>query len=231
MRILIVDQDRGAADRLRAGLRELGWDVIHADGFEPVEPPARSNGFDVLLVDAEHSGAAGFESVRRIRSRGFPGAIILFTSEDTPSDRVRALEAGADDALSKSGSLIELAARIRALVRRSRTNTPGSRVHVADLVWDPIFRTVHRGGTRINLNPKEYALLVLLLEHQGRTVARGQIAGMLWPGTQTPSPGQNRSIDILVRRLRTKLDNPFPERLIHTLHGVGLMLEAPSRRT
>jgi len=173
-------------------------------------------------VDVMLPGLSGLELVRKFRAAGFPTPVIFLSAKGEPTDRVRGLEEGGDDYLAKPYSFPEVLARIQALLRRATMQMPPPRVEVADLLWEPEAYRITREGRRVLLSPKEYQLAALLLESRGQVVSRKQIADRVW-GLDIPADGN--ALDVQVRRLRTKLDDPFEKKLLHTVRGIGVILE------
>ncbi len=223
MRLLIVEDEPKIAQRLAAGLREAGFETVVCLTGEEALGAARSQAFDALLVDVMLPGISGLEAVRRLRLEGLASPVLFLSAKDSTEDRVRGLNEGGDDYIVKPYALPEVLARIRAILRRSAGAPAQGLVRVADLVWDPSQRRITREGRRVDLTPKEYALATLLLQHPGEVVSRAQIARAVW-GLEVVTDGN--AVDVQVRRLRRKLDEPFDVKLIHTLRGVGVVLEA-----
>lgn len=221
MRILIVEDEGRTAGELRSGLVAAGFEAVVSGTVEEALPLAQSGVFDAVVLDVMLPGLSGLDLVEALRAAGNRVPVIILSAKGHLEDRLRGLEAGADDYLAKPYSILEVVARIRTITRRAQT-PPSSPVQVADLVWDPARRSVTRGGQRIELTPKEYALMVLLLEHAGRVVARSQLVKSVW-GLEGAVDAN--AVDVQIRRLRRKVDDPFPLKLIHTLRGVGLVLE------
>ena len=188
---------------------------------------ARAGGCEALVAEVALPGLSGLELAQRLRKAGITTPLIFVSSLCAPEHRVRGLEAGADDYLCKPYTMPELAARLRALVRRSRMPSRPLRVQVGDLVWEPERRRVSRTGELLDLTPKEYAVLSLLLEQAGQVVSREAIARTLWgAGKEQPELRSPNALDAQVRRLRAKVDGPFDQVLLHTLRGQGIMIEA-----
>ncbi len=222
MRILIVEDEARTADELRAGLVAAGFEAVVAPSAEEAMPLARSGVFEVLVVDIMlPGGASGLELLRALRDLGHRVPVIILSAKGDLEDRLRGLAAGADDYLAKPYSILEVVARIRSIARRAQPG-PAAPVQVGDLVWDPSRRSISRGGRRVDLTPKEYALMVLLLENAGRVVPRSQLVKAVW-GLEGAVDAN--AVDVQILRLRRKVDDPFPVKLIHTLRGVGLLLE------
>ncbi|HEX9082407.1 MAG TPA: response regulator transcription factor [Holophagaceae bacterium] len=225
MRILIVEDQARTAGELRSGLVSAGFEAVVAGTVEEALPLAQSGVFDTLVVDVMLPGLSGLDLVEALRASGNRVPIIMLSAKGNLEDRLRGLEVGADDYLAKPYSILEVVARIRTITRRVQV-APAVPVQVADLVWDPSSRSVTRAGRRIDLTPKEYALMVLLLENAGRVVGRSQLVKAVWGLEGTVDAN---AVDVQILRLRRKVDDPFAIKLIHTLRGVGLVLEARER--
>jgi two-component system copper resistance phosphate regulon response regulator CusR len=159
--------------------------------------------------------------VQRLRASDHALPAIFLSAKGSLEDRLQGLAAGGDDYLAKPYSILEVVARLRSITRRSQG--PGPQSHqVADLIWDPASRRITRSGERIDLTPKEYAIMILLLEHAGEVVGRGQMVQAVWGIDCAVDPN---AVDVQILRLRRKVDDPYPVKLIHTLRGVGLLLE------
>ncbi len=221
MRVLIVEDQARTASELRSGLVNAGFEAVVATTVEEALPLAQSGVFEALVVDIMLPGRSGLELVEVLRAAGHPVPIIILSAKGNLEDRLRGLDAGADDYLAKPYSILEVVARLRTITRRAQPILAAP-VQVADLIWDPARRSVARGGKRIELTPKEYALMVLLLEHAGRVVPRSQLVKAVW-GIEGAVDAN--AVDVQILRLRRKVDDPFPLKLIHTLRGVGLVLE------
>ncbi len=221
MRVLIVEDQARTAGELRSGLVNAGFEAVVATTVDEALPLAQSGVFEALVVDIMLPGRSGLELVEALRGAGHPVPIIILSAKGNLEDRLRGLEAGADDYLAKPYSILEVVARLRTITRRAQP-IMAAPVQVADLIWDPSRRSVARAGRRIELTPKEYALMVLLLEHAGRVVPRSQLVKTVW-GIEGAVDAN--AVDVQILRLRRKVDDPFPVKLIHTLRGVGLVLE------
>ena len=226
MRILIVEDEPKTARHLREGLESAGFEpTLRLDGPSALDA-ALGGDFDALVVDVMLPGFSGLELVARLRGEGLQAPVLFLSAKGALEDRLRGLEGGGDDYLVKPFALSEVAARLRALLRRGGppgAPIPADRVQVEDLVWEPGQRRVSRMGKRVDLTPKEYALAALLLRHPGEVVTRDQVAQAVWGLSSVADPN---ALDVQVRRLRRKLDDPYELKLIHTLRGVGLVLEA-----
>lgn len=222
MRILIVEDEAKTATHLRDGLAEAGFEPrLCVDGPSALDA-ALMESFEALVVDIMLPGFSGLELVSRLRRKGVSAPVLFLSAKGALEDRIRGLEGGGDDYLVKPFAFQELVARLRALLRRG-TLPATDRLQVGDLVWEPAQRRVSRLGMRVDLTPKEYALATLLLRSHGEVVTRDQMAQAVWGLTTVVDPN---ALDVQVRRLRRKLDDPYPVKLIHTLRGVGLVLES-----
>lgn len=226
MNLLLIEDELRTAKEVQTGLERSGFRVAHAATGEDGLRHLLHSPVDALIVDVMLPGFTGFEVVRAIRSRGLTVPVLFLSALDSTADRVKGLDEGGDDYLVKPFALPELVARVKALLRRSsdaKAPAAPAVVQIADLQWDPAQHRILRQGKRIDLTPKEYALAALLLEHQGEVVTRAQICRVVWELQFEPAPN---TVDVQVRRLRTKLDDPFDIKLLHTLRGVGYVLEA-----
>lgn len=222
MRVLIIEDEAKTAWQLLDGLRDAGYEAEWADtGPRGLERALRGR-FSILLVDVMLPGLSGLELVRKVREASFPTPVLFLSAKGEPSDRIKGLEEGGDDYLPKPYSFPEVLARIQALLRRASMDAPVTRVEIGDLLWEPEGYRITRGGQRVDLSPKEYQLAALLLENRGQVVARRQIMERVW-GLDLPADGN--ALDVQVRRLRGKLDDPFERKLIHTVRGIGVILE------
>jgi two-component system OmpR family response regulator len=221
MRALVTEDEPDMARLVEQALREDGFDVeVARTGERAIDALAESM-FDLVLLDVMLPGLDGFATCRRMREHGAAVPVLMLTARDDVEDRVRGLDAGADDYLCKPFSLDELLARVRALLRR-RVADYGSRVAVGELVVDTDVLAAWRGGVRVDLTPRECAILALLMRDHGRVVPRARIFARAWPD----EPEHNSNVlEVLIMRIREKLDRPFGTDSIRTIRGVGYRLD------
>ena len=226
MKILIVEDEAKTGDYLRKGLGEAGFIVdLARDGSDGLHL-ARTGDYDLVVLDVMLPGLDGWAVLRTLRRGGRELPVLFLTARDQVEDRVRGLELGADDYLVKPFAFSELLARVRTLLRRGKTKEPEV-LRAADLELDLLRRRVTRVGTRIDLTAKEFALLELLLRRQGEVLPRSLIASQVW---DMNFDSDTNVIEVAVRRLRAKVDEPFEPKLIHTVRGMGYLLEAAETR-
>jgi DNA-binding response OmpR family regulator len=220
MHILVVEDEPRMANLLRSALTEEGHHATVAGDGETALGMAAASLFDVIVLDVMLPRVDGFSVVRQLREARNQTPLLILTAKDSNADMVRALDIGADDYLVKPFSFEVLLARIRAVGRRG--SIPQSvRMQVADLTLDTASRNVFRGNRQINLTPREYSLLELLLRHKGTVVNRRRILTAVW-GFE--SPIEENTLEAFIRLLRNKIDLPGAPRLIHTVRGVGYCL-------
>jgi DNA-binding response OmpR family regulator len=217
VRVLIVEDDPELAGLLRDGLRAERIDPTLATTFAEGRDQAVSASYDVIILDVRLPGGTGFELCRELRGRRVTTPVLMLTALDAVDDRVRGLEVGADDYLTKPFAFRELLARLKALARRRPAVAP-ARYRIADLDVDLATRQVHRRGRPITLSAKEFALLELFVLHQGRVLDRSTITAHVWDDNHDPFANL---LEVLVRRLRRKIDDDFEPKLITTLRGAG----------
>jgi len=217
MRVLLVEDESRIAEFIRKGLSEYGYavDVAH-DGEEALAWVDVAE-FDIVVLDVMLPVRDGIEVCRELRERGVQTPVLMLTARDAIEDRVRGLDSGADDYLVKPFAFAELLARLRALARRERSAL-GARLQVGELVLDTTTREVFRQGQAIGLTSKEYTLLEYLMRHPNQVLTRTMIAEHVW---NYDFDNATNVIDVHVRNLRRKMDDPFPHRLIHTVRGAG----------
>lgn len=220
MRVLIVEDDARLAGEIATGLRESGARVSIASTVGDGRRLAEAPDLDVVILDVMLPGGSGFDLCRALRAAGRATPILMLTARDAVEDRVTGLDAGADDYLSKPFAFQELLARVRALARRSRVLAPRL-VQVADLEVDLAAKRARRGGRTIELTAKEFALLECFALHPDEVLDRAQITAHVWDDNHDPF---TNVLEVLVRRLRRKLDDGFEPKLIHTMRGAGYRL-------
>lgn len=225
MKVLVVEDERKLADYLRRALTEHGYVVdVAGDGREGLYL-ARETPYDLILLDVMLPGMDGFQLLRQLRKQSRV-PVLMLSARDRVEDRVRGLEDGADDYLPKPFSLTELMARIFALVRRNEpahlADSHTNIVRVADLELDLLRRRVFRNEQPINVTVKEFALLHLLMRKRGQVLSRQTLAEQVW---DINFNNNANVVEAAVRRLRTKVDGPFESKLIHTVHGMGYVIE------
>lgn len=222
MRILVVEDEPKVADALREGLETEGYEVEIARTGEEGFFLVNAQTFDLVILDLMLPGRDGLEVLRTLRQRGLQTPVLILTARDAVEDRVTGLDCGADDYLVKPFAFAELLARIRALLRRGRTDQV-LRLKTADLEMDLVTRRVSRGGRPLNLTPREFELLEYLLRYRNQVVSREMLARDVWHERSRATPLDN-VIDVHIARLRKKIDHGSPGKLIHTIRGVGFML-------
>ena len=223
MRILIIEDETKTGDYLQQGLREAGFVVdLARDGIDGAHL-ALAETYDLIVLDVMLPGRDGWQIMRDIRAAGQEMPVLFLTARDEIDDRVKGLELGADDYLVKPFAFSELLARVRSLLRRSRGASEPTVLQIADLQLDLLRRRVTRAGKRIELTAKEFALLELLLRRQGEVLPRSLIASQVW---DMNFDSDTNVIEVAVRRLRGKVDDDFSPKLIHTVRGMGYVLEA-----
>jgi DNA-binding response OmpR family regulator len=217
MRLLLVEDDPELAAVLASGLSEQGHEVVRAESYAAARTRVRLGSFDVILLDIMLPGGSGTDLCREVRADGVATPILMLTARDTVDDRILGLEVGADDYLTKPFAFRELVARVGALARRPPTLGPET-IRVADLEVDLRARRVRRGARALELTAKEFALLEFFLLHRDQVVDRASITAHVWDENHDPF---TNVLEVLVRRLRAKIDDEFEPKLIHTLRGAG----------
>jgi two-component system copper resistance phosphate regulon response regulator CusR len=222
MKILIVEDEPKTGDYLKQGLTEAGFVTdLARDGWDGLEL-AKAGHYDLMILDVMLPGLNGWQVLEGVRRAGVDMPVLFLTARDQVEDRVKGLELGADDYLVKPFAFAELLARVRTLLRRGRAAPESGLLTAADLEMDLPRRRVRRGSQRIDLTAKEFALLELLLRRQGEVLPRSLIASQVW---DMNFDSDTNVIDVAVRRLRAKIDDAFETKLVHTVRGMGYVLE------
>lgn len=223
MKILIVEDEPKTGDYLKQGLTEAGFVTdLARDGWDGLEL-AKAEHYDLMILDVMLPGLNGWQVLEGVRRAGVDMPVLFLTARDQVEDRVKGLELGADDYLVKPFAFAELLARVRSLVRRGHSSLESTVLKTADLELDLLRRRATRAGRKIELTAKEFALLELFLRRQGEVLPRSLIASQVW---DMNFDSDTNVIDVAVRRLRVKIDEGFESRLIHTVRGMGYVLEA-----
>jgi two-component system OmpR family response regulator len=221
MRILLVEDEVKMARALRRGLEQEGHAIdVSTDGNDGLSK-ALEYDYDAVVLDVMLPGRDGFSICRELRARGRWSPVLMLTARDAVDDRIRGLDAGADDYLVKPFAFGELLARLRALVRRGPTERPPV-ISVGDVELDPAAHTVTRSGTTVDLSAREFALLEFLMRHPGEVLSRSRILEQVWDYSYS---GFSNVVDVYVAYLRRKLERPFRRPLIRTVRGVGYALD------
>ncbi|HZP47418.1 MAG TPA: response regulator transcription factor [Vicinamibacterales bacterium] len=221
MRALLVEDDATIAEFVARGLREAGFAVDHARDGDAGLDLASVEPYDVAIVDVMLPKRDGLALIEAVRARGITTPVLILSARRSVDDRVRGLQTGGDDYLTKPFAFSELLARVQALVRRASRAVEPATMSVEDLVVDLLSRKVTRAGATIELRPREFALLEYLMRNAGKVVSKTMILSHVWDYTFDP---QTNIVDVLVSRLREKIDRPFEKKLLHTVRGVGYVL-------
>src|SRR5262247_789830 len=222
MRVLVVEDEKKVAKALREGLEAEHYDVRVASSGEEGFFLVNHEAFDCVVLDLMLPQRSGLDVLTTLRKRGLQTPVLILTAKDTVGDRVRGLDGGADDYLVKPFALPELLARIRALLRRGRPDQV-LRLQHDDLEMDLVTRKVSRGGRALELTVREFEILEFLLRHAGRVVSREMLTRDVWHVAARATPLDN-VIDVSIARLRRKIDDAFPVKLLQTVRGVGFVL-------
>ena len=225
-KILIIEDDRKLSDALMSGVDAAGYDVTASSSAEEGFFLVHRLQPDLLLLDLTLPHRNGLEILQQIRSEGIDVRVLILTSHNTIDDRVAGLRTGADDYMGKPFSFPELLARIEALLRRVLPPAPPQTIIAGDLELDTKGRTATRNQQTLELTAREFDLLLYLVENRGRTVSREMLARDIWHETSRFTPIDN-VIDVQMARLRKKIDDPYPVKLLQTIRGVGFSLKVP----
>jgi DNA-binding response OmpR family regulator len=225
-RILIIEDDRKMSDALVSGLESAGYEIETASSGEEGFYLVHKLRPDLLLLDLTLPHRNGLEILKQLRGEGVDIRILILTSHNTVEDRIEGLTSGADDYLGKPFSFPELLARIDALLRRMLPASEPEPLRIGDLALDTRARTAVRGENLLELTPREFDLLLYLVQNRGRTVSREMLARDVWRETSRFTPIDN-VIDVQIARLRRKIDDPFSVKLLQTVRGLGFCLREP----
>jgi heavy metal response regulator len=221
VKALLVEDDASIAEFVVRGLREAGFAVDHEADGEAGLASAAQNGYDVAIVDVMLPKRDGLSLIEELRRRGVTTPVLILSAKRSVDDRVRGLQTGGDDYLTKPFAFAELLARIQALVRRATRAPEPTTLSVEDIALDLLSRRVTRGGVAIDLRPREFTLLEYLMRNAGKVVSKTMILSHVWEYNFDP---QTNVVDVLVSRLREKIDRRFEKKLLHTVRGVGYVL-------
>ena len=222
MRILVAEDDQVIADFVSQGLREAGYAVDVASTGSDALRRAQDGGYDAAVMDVMLPELDGLSVIEQLRAKKNQMPVLILSARHSVDDRVRGLQAGGDDYLTKPFAFAELLARLQALLRRSGGASEPTRFTVGDLTLDLLSRRVERAGKVLDLRPREFALLEYLMRHPGRVLSKTMILSHVWG--YSFDPGTN-VVDVLVSRLRDKVDEGFETKLIHTVRGAGYVLK------
>lgn len=221
MRALVVEDDDTIADFVTRGLREAGFAVDRASDGDAGLSAALTQSYDVAILDLMLPKRDGLSLIEALRARRIATPVLILSARRSVDDRVRGLQTGGDDYLTKPFAFTELLARVQALVRRSTRPVEPTALTAGDLELDLLSRRVTRAGRPIELRPREFALLEYLMRNAGKVVSKTMILSHVWEYTFDP---QTNIVDVLVSRLRERVDRPFDKKLLHTVRGVGYVL-------
>ncbi|MBI3681925.1 MAG: response regulator transcription factor [Acidobacteria bacterium] len=224
MRILVIEDEKRIADFLGRGLESAGYAVDVAHDGQNALSLSHPTAYDLIILDLMLPDMDGLDVLAKIRNRKLSPPVLILSARNAVDDRVKGLELGADDYLVKPFAFVELLARVRALLRRGQP-TP-ERLQVGDLVLDCIRRKATRGGQTLELAPKEFSILEYMMRNPGRPLSRTMIVEHVW---DMDYDGLTNIVDVYIRHLRSKIDEGWPARLIHTVRGIGYMLDLPER--
>jgi two-component system OmpR family response regulator len=223
VRALLIEDDRTIAEFVIRGLKEAGFIVDHEPDGEAGLTAALEQAYDVAIVDLMLPKRDGLSIIDQLRRRGVMTPVLILSARRSVDDRVRGLQAGGDDYLTKPLAFAELLARVQALLRRASRSPEPTTLTVGDLTLDLLSRRVTRAGAPIDLRPREFTLLEYLMRNAGKVVSKTMILSHVWEYNFDP---QTNIVDVLVSRLREKIDRPFEKKLLQTVRGVGYVLRA-----
>jgi len=226
MNILVIEDDIETASYIKNGLKDSGYDVDHAEDGEKGLKLALNNSYNMLIVDRMLPKMNGIDIVNAIRNEGVKTPILFLSALGNVDDKVAGLKSGGDDYLTKPFALIELLARVEALIRRDSQQSGDTFLSIGDIEMDILARTVKRQGKRVYLHPREFKLLEYLLRNANQVVTRTMLLENVWEYHFDP---QTNVIDVHISRLRQKIDKPFEKPILKTIRGDGYMIKAESQ--
>jgi two-component system OmpR family response regulator len=222
MRILVVEDDKKIASFIVNGLKQGGFTVDHANNGQTGMELALASAYDAAVIDVMLPQLDGLSLIERLRQHKVQTPVIILSAKRSVDDRIKGLQRGGDDYMTKPFSFAELLARLHALIRRANHESDPTRFAVGDLALDLLTREVSRGDVKIDLQPREFALLELLMRHNGQVISKTMIIEQVWGYSYDP---MTNIVDVLVSRLRNKIDRDFDTKLIQTYRGVGYALK------
>jgi heavy metal response regulator len=222
MRLLLVEDDKKLSTFTMKGLRQAGFAVDHSNNGNDGLHLALTESYDAAIMDIMLPGIDGLAIIEEIRRKGIQTPVIILSAKRSVDDRIKGLQTGGDDYLVKPFSFSELLARVQALIRRASATTEPTRMTVGDISLDLLTRRVERNGKGLNLQPKEFALLEYLMRNEGQVLSKTILMEHIWDYNFDP---QTNVVDVLVCRLRAKLDRDFDKKMLHTIRGVGYVLK------
>jgi two-component system OmpR family response regulator len=226
MRVLVVEDDAKIASFVSKGLKEAGFAVDSVTNGEDGLHLALTEPYDVAIVDIMLPKLDGLAIIGRLRHEGVNTPVLILSAKRSVDDRVKGLQTGGDDYLTKPFAFSELVARVQALIRRASSSVEPTHLTLGDLSMDLLTRGVFRGDRKIELQPREFALLEYLMRNAGRVVSKTMILEHVWDYSFDP---QTDVVEVLVCRLRNKIDRDFPNKTIHTIRGVGYVIKTPQK--
>lgn len=225
MRVIVVEDDPKIGQFVARGLREAGFAVDHVENAEDAIPRLAGGTYDAAVVDVMLPGMDGLAMIEELRGQGITTPMLVLSAKRSVEDRVQGFTSGGDDYLTKPFSFSELLVRVQSLIRRSTQTAAPTRLSAGDLEVDLLARTVRRGEAEIELQPREFSLLEYLVRNADRVLSKTMIMEHVWDYDFDP---QTNVVDVLVSRLRSKVDKDFDQKLIHTVRGVGYVLKTPA---
>lgn len=222
MHVLIIEDDEQISSYVANGLRQAGFTVDTAAAGDDGYRLAAASAYDAMVVDIMLPGMDGISVIEKLRGQDVLTPVLILSAKNTVDDKIKGLRSGGDDYLTKPFSFSELLVRLQSLIRRSNLGRPENELAAGDLRMDLMSREVRRNGMAIELQPREFALLEYLMRNAGNVVSKTMILENVWDYNFDP---QTNVVDVLVHRLRTKIDKSFPDKILHTVRGVGYVLK------